>query len=74
MNFLNKGNTISLEKTKELQDGSKVYVESTFPDENSFIGIKKANQVFMPDGKYWFLGEDFRALCKVYEYSETIIY
>lgn len=74
MNFLNKGNEIPFEQVMNLHDGTKVYVESIFPDENRFVGIKKANQIFMPDGKYWVLAADYKALCKTYEYLETNIY
>ena len=73
MKFLNKGKEIPFEQVKSLEDGTKVYVESTYTEDNSFIGIKKANQIYMPDGYWWVLDADFKALCKTYEYIETII-
>ncbi len=74
MNFLNKGIELSFEQTKELPDKTKIYVESTFPEDHSFIGIKKENKIFTPWGQYWILGADFKDLCSVYEYNDTIIH
>lgn len=74
MNFLNKGNKLSFQQIKELPDHTKIYVESVYPKENCFVGIKRGNKIYTSDetDSYWALAADFRELCIGYLYKESV--
>lgn len=72
MRFLNKGNNIPYELIKNIKDGSKVFVEAKFPTEYCFIGKKVGNKIIygLEENDYWVLAEDFRDLCRAFEFIE----
>lgn len=64
------GRSLSLDEVKSLPDGAKVYNESKFPSEHSFIGIKEGSYLKYPDGNIrWTLARDYEVLCKAYEWK-----
>lgn len=65
------GNQISFENVQRLENGTKIWIESVYPQVNTFLGIKKDNVITDLKGKtVWALAADFRELCKAYEWKD----
>ncbi len=64
------GRKLSLEEVKALPDGTEVYIESAFPHDYDFVGIKEESHILEPSGSRWALAADFEALCTAYEIIE----
>ncbi|GEM_PF-5872308 len=64
------GKQLNYDEVKELKDGTKIWIESDFPERNVFIGIKKDKVITSIDEKVkWAIGEDFKVLCKAFEWK-----
>lgn len=64
------GKRLNLDEVKALPDGTKVYIESSFPAEHVFLGVKDGIYIKDTDGKIrWALAADFRELCTAYEWK-----
>ncbi|WP_157833807.1 hypothetical protein [Ruminiclostridium josui] len=65
------GKQLSFEEVKSLENETFIWVESVYPVENTFLGIKKDNVITDTKGKtIWALAADFRELCKAYEWKD----
>lgn len=64
------GKELNLDEIKALPNGTKVFVESKFPEEHSFIGVKQDAYITYDNGEIrWALARDFEVLCKAYEWK-----
>jgi len=64
------GKSLSLEEVKALPDNTKIFVESKFPIEHAFLGIKEGAYIKNNDGEIrWAIAMDFEVLCKAYEWK-----
>lgn len=64
------GRKLSLEEVIALPDGTEIYIESVFPHDYDFVGIKEESYILEPSGSQWVLAADFEALCTAYEILE----
>jgi hypothetical protein len=65
------GKQYKFEEVQNLVDGTKIWIESVYPEENTFLGIKKVNVITDIKGEtVWALAADFRELCKAYEWKD----
>lgn len=68
------GKEIPFEKVKQLNDGTQIWIESTYPERNCFMGIKSGSVIKDVDGNIkWAIAEDFKVLCKAYELMESTL-
>ena len=66
------GKEIPFEKVKQLNDGTQIWIESSYPERNCFLGIKSGSVIKDVDGNIkWAIAEDFKVLCKAYEMIEA---
>lgn len=64
------GKELSFEEVKKLEDGTKVYIETVYPIEHCFLGVKDGVYIKSSDGEIkWAIAEDFKVLCKAYEWK-----
>lgn len=64
------GRKLSFEEVQQLKDGTKIYIESKYPEEHVFLGTKEGNHITDEEGKIkWALAADFEALCIAYEWK-----
>lgn len=62
------GKEIEFEKVKQLNDGTQIWVESSYPEYNYFLGIKSGSVIKDVNGNIkWAIAEDFKVLCKAYD-------
>lgn len=65
------GKGLSFEEIQDLENGTKIWVDSVYPEKNTFLGIKKDNVITDTKGNtVWALAADFRELCKAYEWKD----
>lgn len=65
------GKQFSFEEVQGLENGTKVWIDSVYPEQNTFLGIKKDNVITDIKGNtVWALATDFRELCKAYEWKD----